>query len=126
MRCSALWHEIWYIALTEASKLHFEEDDTAGTTLTLVEHGKRGTILSLAWPSHSQYSRPSNAFLLAGMLTKLQEAHALTREPQTPHEAAIFNAFQADLVEAERWLNRYVATQSTDDLNSAWSVPAGV
>ncbi|EDQ89940.1 uncharacterized protein MONBRDRAFT_16665, partial [Monosiga brevicollis MX1] len=84
VRCSALWHEIWYIALTEASKLHFEEDDTAG------------------------------------MLTKLQEAHALTREPQTPHEAAIFNAFQADLVEAERWLNRYVATQSTDDLNSAW------
>ena len=30
MRCAALWHELWFNALTDASKFHFEEDDTPG------------------------------------------------------------------------------------------------
>jgi hypothetical protein len=35
VRCSALWHEIWHNALTEASRLHFEEGDTYGRECAL-------------------------------------------------------------------------------------------
>jgi hypothetical protein len=54
------------------------------------------------------------------MEQRLLEAHELTSNPQTPHEVAIYHAYNADLAEALGWLQHYRLTNARADLNSAW------
>jgi serine/threonine-protein kinase mTOR len=91
-RVSILWHEMWYYALEEASRMHFTE------------------------------KAPARAIARLSSLHAEFDAATADLAQLTQMEMSFFSRFASHLREAAAWTERYQRTSSVADLDQAWDL----